>query len=83
MQILGGFLARKMKCNKCKQGHLVAEYSLSEEKTNHYCNHCFKYVVEEVAPIQDSVEDSLNWGDITDEEIAKILDDVFKDFTRN
>lgn len=77
-----------MKCIKCKQGYLVAEYSSREEKTNHYCNHCFKYVVEketgrETARIQESVEASLDWEDITDEEITKILDNVFKDLMKN
>jgi len=75
-----------MKCFKCDRGYLVAEYSSSERKTNYYCNYCFKYselskegAGPELAMIQDAVEESLGWEDMTDEELTKILDDLFKD----
>jgi len=74
-----------MKCHKCKQGYLVAEYSPSTEKTYYYCNNCYKYSDElendgrEVECIQEAMSFSSAWADITEEEIEQLLDTLFRD----
>jgi hypothetical protein len=79
-----------MKCVKCKRGYLVAEYSPSEETTHYYCNYCFKYADEseetpglEMALIQEAVDASSEWEEISEEELERLLDDIFKDFLKN
>lgn len=67
-------------CLHCQRGYLVAEYSKSEDKTNFYCNNCFKYLEPEIDLVRGAAKSSGSWGDLSDEDIDKLLDDIFNSY---
>lgn len=65
------------KCTFCNKGFFVEEYHLNINKTDYYCNHCFKYEKreEEKSPLAFGPV-----ADLTEEELDAYLDEIFNDY---
>ena len=71
-------------CKKCKKGYMVAEYSPFKMRDYYYCNNCYKYKEEFPSSAKESID---GWAGFNpnnpdwEEEVAKFVEELFKDCT--